>query len=76
MDHETALLPQHSETRWSRVYLTAVGLVALTGLAFGWNKGGLPVREPVASQPAADEGIAPDLALYRDLTKAVRDGRD
>src|SRR5262245_10657797 len=76
MDHETALLRPHSESRWSRVFLAAVSLVAVLGLTLGWDKGRLPVREPAVSQPAADLDIAPDLALYRDLTKAVRDGRD
>jgi len=54
-----------------------LALLALTGLALGWNKGQLPRRERAAI-PAdqASRTTAPDLALYRDMISAVRGGAD
>jgi hypothetical protein len=36
----------------------------------------LPEREPAAVEAAANPGIAPDLALYREVIREVRHGRD
>jgi hypothetical protein len=50
-------------------------MLALAGLALGWNKGQLPRRErPAIPAGSAARTTAPDLALYRDMIVAVRGG--
>jgi len=60
----------------ARLTLAMLVVLALAGVALGWNKGQLPHPiEPVASA-TADADISPDLALYRDVIAEVRSGRD
>jgi hypothetical protein len=66
-----------------RLTLAALALIALAGLALGWNKGQLPRREVVAvgctgeaKCTTAGEEVAPDLALYAAIIADVRGGRD
>ncbi|HEY2415549.1 MAG TPA: hypothetical protein VGI40_25125 [Pirellulaceae bacterium] len=60
----------------NRLPLIVFGLIALAGLALGWHKGRLPQREPVAVGTVIGSDIAPDLALYREVIREVRHGRD
>jgi hypothetical protein len=56
--------------------LVILSVLALAGLALGWNRGRLPDRgEPVATaSPHGPDGLAADLALYRDVIADVRSG--
>jgi hypothetical protein len=56
--------------------LVLLGAIALVGMAIAWNGGQLPQREPTAASTVATKGLAPDLALYRDVIAEVRSGRD
>jgi hypothetical protein len=50
-------------------------LLALAGLALGWNKGQLPRRDrPAIPAGSAASTTAPDLALYREMIISVRGG--
>ena len=69
----------------ARLTLAAFGVIALAGLALGWNKGQLPRCEAAgagvgclsgAKCTAADDELAPDLALYAAIIADVRGGRD
>ena len=70
----------------SRLWALAVALLGLAGIALGWNKGDLPVRETsqaaTIQHPGGDAGpsslpkdqLAADLALYCEMVYAVRQG--
>src|SRR5262249_42483652 len=58
------------------VSLAVLGILALAGIALGWNKGQLPQREQLRSPSSSGENIAPDLALYRDVNAEVRGGKN
>jgi hypothetical protein len=59
--------------REARLALGLLVLLTAAGLALGWNRGRLPVRQPTS--PASGENpTSPDLALYRDVVAAVRGG--
>ena len=60
----------------NRAPLIVLGLLALGGLVLGFDKGRLPDRDPAVVENVATTGIAPDLALYRDVIREVRSGRD
>src|SRR6187401_8995 len=60
----------------ARATLLIVAILAIAGLLLGWNLGNLPSR-PAATEPATGPAvIAPDLALYRDIIREVRSGRN
>jgi hypothetical protein len=60
----------------ARLTLVIFTFLAIGGLALGWNKGQLPIRENAAPAPAGQPEIAPDLALYRYVIAEVRGGRN
>ena len=60
----------------ARATLIVFGFLALAGILLGWNKGQLPQRGEASARPSSDEGIAPDLALYRDVIAEVRGGKN
>src|SRR5262245_39202855 len=54
----------------------AAAMLALSGLALGWNKGQLPHRASPSTDAAGNAELAADLALYRDIITAVRRGEN
>src|SRR5438034_9071606 len=50
------------------------GTLLVVGTLLSVGRGGLPVRDAAESHAAAD-GVAADLALYRDVIADVRTGR-
>ena len=61
----------------ARAKLAILGLLAIAGLTLGWNKGQLPKREMADPAPAAsNQYISPDLALYSEVIREVRAGRN
>jgi hypothetical protein len=61
-----------------RSALILFALLALVGVALGWNLGLLPAgRDSAAQQPGGPANLtAPDLQLYREVVAAVRSGGD
>lgn len=58
----------------TRYWMAVICLLAIAGVMLGWNKGRLPVRE-AAPDAVVMNGIAPDLALYREVIAEVKAGR-
>lgn len=59
-----------------RIVGVVFAVLAVAGVVLGWNRGNLPERGSVElSEATADQEIAPDLALYRDIISEVRTGR-
>src|SRR6476659_5890004 len=60
----------------NRLPWTIWTILALSGLLLGAHKGSLPEREPAVAEAVKSSVIAPDLALYREVIREVRHGRD
>src|SRR6476659_1299044 len=60
----------------NRLPWTIWTILALSGLLLGAHKGSLPEREPAVEEAVKSSVIAPDLALYREVIREVRHGRD
>lgn len=61
-------------SRPGRALLALLCFLAVAGTALGWNRGQLPQREPLTAVANTGSGLAPDLALYRDVIAEVRGG--
>src|SRR5437762_2724997 len=68
--------PRFIEVMRACPFSIAVAILAVSGLALGWNKGQLPHRSSPAADCPGSAQIAADLALYRDVIAGVRDGQD
>ena len=61
----------------TRAEIAVLGLLAMAGLALGWNRGQLPRCEASAvGGDVLSRATAPDLQLYREIIADVRQGRN